>query len=70
LPADPLSLLDAHGHVPLPPYIRHADDADDERRYQTVFAAGPVRWPHPPAAALRRRLARRAAQARGVRAAP
>jgi len=41
LPSDPLALLEAHGHVPLPPYIRHADDADDERRYQTVFAAVP-----------------------------
>jgi S-adenosylmethionine:tRNA ribosyltransferase-isomerase len=41
LPADPLALMDAHGHVPLPPYITHADDADDERRYQTVFAARP-----------------------------
>jgi S-adenosylmethionine:tRNA ribosyltransferase-isomerase len=40
-PADPLALLEAHGHVPLPPYIGHADDADDERRYQTVFAARP-----------------------------
>jgi S-adenosylmethionine:tRNA ribosyltransferase-isomerase len=27
--------------VPLPPYIQHADEADDERRYQTVFAARP-----------------------------
>jgi S-adenosylmethionine:tRNA ribosyltransferase-isomerase len=41
LPSDPLALLDAHGHVPLPPYITHADDADDERRYQTVFAERP-----------------------------
>ena len=38
---DPLRLLDAHGHVPLPPYITHEDDADDVRRYQTVFAARP-----------------------------
>ncbi|MDH4060987.1 MAG: tRNA preQ1(34) S-adenosylmethionine ribosyltransferase-isomerase QueA [Aquincola sp.] len=38
-PCDPFALLEAHGHVPLPPYITHADDADDERRYQTVFAA-------------------------------
>jgi S-adenosylmethionine:tRNA ribosyltransferase-isomerase len=38
---DPFALLDAHGHVPLPPYIAHADDADDVRRYQTVFAAEP-----------------------------
>jgi S-adenosylmethionine:tRNA ribosyltransferase-isomerase len=40
-PADPFELLARHGHVPLPPYITHADDADDERRYQTVFAARP-----------------------------
>ncbi|HEX5372398.1 MAG TPA: tRNA preQ1(34) S-adenosylmethionine ribosyltransferase-isomerase QueA [Aquabacterium sp.] len=38
---DPLTLLQAHGHVPLPPYITHADTADDERRYQTVFAQRP-----------------------------
>ncbi len=41
LPADPLQLLQQHGHVPLPPYITHADTADDERRYQTVFAQRP-----------------------------
>ena len=40
-PAEPLALLQQHGHVPLPPYIRHADDAADERRYQTVFAERP-----------------------------
>ena len=40
-PSDPLALLDAHGHVPLPPYIEHEDSADDERRYQTVFAQNP-----------------------------
>ena len=39
--AEPFALLEAHGHVPLPPYITHADDADDARRYQTVFAAQP-----------------------------
>jgi S-adenosylmethionine:tRNA ribosyltransferase-isomerase len=41
LPSDPFALLEAHGHVPLPPYITHADEADDERRYQTVFATKP-----------------------------
>ncbi len=41
LPSEPLALLGAHGHVPLPPYITHADEADDERRYQTVFATKP-----------------------------
>jgi len=40
-PTEPLALLAAHGHVPLPPYITHADDSDDERRYQTVFATRP-----------------------------
>ena len=40
-PSEPFALLEAHGRVPLPPYITHADDADDERRYQTVFAARP-----------------------------
>jgi len=40
-PADPFELLQAHGHVPLPPYITHADAAEDEERYQTVFAARP-----------------------------
>ena len=41
LPSDPFTLLQAHGHVPLPPYITHADAPEDEARYQTVFAARP-----------------------------
>ncbi len=40
-PSDPFALLEAFGHVPLPPYITHEDEAEDERRYQTVFAARP-----------------------------
>ena len=40
-PSEPLALLEQHGHVPLPPYITHADSADDARRYQTVFARHP-----------------------------
>ncbi|MCE9659986.1 MAG: tRNA preQ1(34) S-adenosylmethionine ribosyltransferase-isomerase QueA [Burkholderiales bacterium] len=40
-PDDPLLLLERHGHVPLPPYIARDDGADDERRYQTVFAEQP-----------------------------
>lgn len=39
--SDPYALMAEHGHVPLPPYITHADDADDVRRYQTVFAQNP-----------------------------
>ena len=40
-PDDPLALLERHGHVPLPPYITHADEQVDAQRYQTVFAAKP-----------------------------
>jgi S-adenosylmethionine:tRNA ribosyltransferase-isomerase len=34
-------LLQAHGHVPLPPYIRRADTERDRERYQTVYAQRP-----------------------------
>ncbi|RZU00807.1 tRNA preQ1(34) S-adenosylmethionine ribosyltransferase-isomerase QueA [Rivibacter subsaxonicus] len=40
-PEDPFVLLERSGHVPLPPYITHADAAEDVRRYQTVFADKP-----------------------------
>jgi len=40
-PDDPLTLLESHGHVPLPPYITHADSAADQERYQSVFARRP-----------------------------
>lgn len=33
-----VDLLEAHGRLPLPPYIEHAAGAADETRYQTVFA--------------------------------
>jgi S-adenosylmethionine:tRNA ribosyltransferase-isomerase len=36
--ADVETLVDALGHVPLPPYIRRSDTAADRERYQTVFA--------------------------------
>ena len=63
-PSDPFALLETHGHVPLPPYIEHADDADDVRRYQTVFAREPGAVAAPTAAlhfdeALLERLAER-----------
>jgi S-adenosylmethionine:tRNA ribosyltransferase-isomerase len=38
---DPYALMSRCGHVPLPPYITHTDSADDESRYQTVFARVP-----------------------------
>ena len=41
LSGDPYALMARFGHVPLPPYIDHTDSADDEQRYQTVFAKHP-----------------------------
>ena len=42
-----LALLERYGSLPLPPYITHAADSEDEQRYQTVFAraAGAVAAP-------------------------
>jgi S-adenosylmethionine:tRNA ribosyltransferase-isomerase len=36
-----VELLEAHGHMPLPPYIERADTPADHARYQTVFAQHP-----------------------------
>ncbi|MGQ0586776.1 MAG: tRNA preQ1(34) S-adenosylmethionine ribosyltransferase-isomerase QueA [Gammaproteobacteria bacterium] len=36
-----LALLDAAGHVPLPPYIDRPDAVADRERYQTLFAREP-----------------------------
>jgi len=36
-----LDVLEAHGHMPLPPYITREDGEDDRQRYQTVFAERP-----------------------------
>jgi S-adenosylmethionine:tRNA ribosyltransferase-isomerase len=33
--------IEAHGHMPLPPYIQRPDGTGDRARYQTVFAANP-----------------------------
>ena len=38
---EPHALMERHGHVPLPPYIEHADTEEDAHRYQTVFARAP-----------------------------
>lgn len=44
---DVLDLLERYGQLPLPPYITHAADDDDQQRYQTVYAnvAGAVAAP-------------------------
>lgn len=36
-----MPLLEAHGHMPLPPYIDRPDEIADRERYQTVFARQP-----------------------------
>jgi S-adenosylmethionine:tRNA ribosyltransferase-isomerase len=46
---DPYWVMEQFGHVPLPPYVErhqssaitHEDEAEDEQRYQTVFAKHP-----------------------------
>ena len=35
---DLYALTEQHGRLPLPPYITHAAEVDDESRYQTVYA--------------------------------
>ena len=61
------ALTDAHGRLPLPPYITHAAEIDDEDRYQTVFARKPGAVAAPTASlhfddAMLARLAERGAE--------
>src|SRR5690606_34925761 len=63
---EPHALMAAHGHVPLPPYIEHGDSAEDERRYQTVFARHPGAVAAPTAALHFDEALLGALQARGV----
>lgn len=39
--ADVLPLLEEHGEVPLPPYLKRTADENDRERYQTVYARDP-----------------------------
>ena len=38
---DVFALIEAHGRLPLPPYIEHDADGFDEQRYQTVYSKEP-----------------------------
>ena len=73
LGGDPMALLEAHGHVPLPPYIHREgagrDEGDDARRYQTVFAARPGAIAAPTAALHFDEALLAALQVRGVQTA-
>ena len=40
-PSACIPLLEKYGHLPLPPYITHQPDEEDQKRYQTVVAKNP-----------------------------
>ena len=40
-PGPALAFFEAHGAVPLPPYIQRAADSQDKERYQSIFARDP-----------------------------
>lgn len=69
---DPYTLMERHGHMPLPPYIErqqqgeNADAAQDAERYQTVFAKAPGAVAAPTAALHFDQDLLAAVQARGV----
>jgi S-adenosylmethionine:tRNA ribosyltransferase-isomerase len=72
---DPYTLMERHGHMPLPPYIErqqqgdNADAAQDAQRYQTVFAKVPGAVAAPTAALHFDEALLAALKARGVRSA-
>ena len=41
LSTEPLAYFEAHGAMPLPPYIDRSAEADDAARYQTIYAREP-----------------------------
>jgi S-adenosylmethionine:tRNA ribosyltransferase-isomerase len=63
---DPWTLMERHGHVPLPHYIAHADSAEDEQRYQSIFARVPGAVAAPTAALHFDAAVLRALDERGV----
>lgn len=65
-PGPALPYLEAHGHMPLPPYIKRADSAADRERYQTVYAQQPGAVAAPTAGLHFDEALLAALQARGV----
>ena len=69
---DPYTLMDRHGHMPLPPYIERPHDGatpdteEDQNRYQTVFARAPGAAAAPTAALHFDEALLAALEARGV----
>ncbi len=64
-----LELLERHGHMPLPPYIRRDAAASDRERYQTVYASKPGAVAAPTAGLHFDAAILAALEARGVRSA-
>ncbi len=64
------AVLERCGAVPLPPYIRHAPDAADAERYQTVYARAPGAVAAPTAGLHFDRAMLERIEARGARLAP
>jgi S-adenosylmethionine:tRNA ribosyltransferase-isomerase len=60
-------LLDTYGALPLPPYIEHSANAQDDERYQTVFAREPGAVAAPTAGLHFTEKLLQDAQARGVK---
>ncbi len=69
---EPYTLMERHGHMPLPPYIERAHDSltpdteEDQQRYQTVFARAPGAAAAPTAALHFDEMLLAALEARGV----
>jgi S-adenosylmethionine:tRNA ribosyltransferase-isomerase len=64
---EPYDVMQRHGHVPLPPYIEHADTTEDAQRYQTIFARAPGAVAAPTAALHFDESVLAALEERGVR---
>jgi S-adenosylmethionine:tRNA ribosyltransferase-isomerase len=70
LPAEALSFFEAHGLVPLPPYIERAADVLDRERYQSLWARVPGAVAAPTASLHFDQALLAALEARGVHSSP
>jgi S-adenosylmethionine:tRNA ribosyltransferase-isomerase len=68
-PGDALAFFEAHGEIPLPPYIARPADASDRERYQSIFAREPGAVAAPTASLHFDPALLAALQARGIRSA-
>lgn len=66
-PGDAMTLIDTYGQLPLPPYIAHEANEQDEHRYQTVYARSPGAVAAPTAGLHFDQLLLNKLQARGIR---